>query len=280
VTAIKLETTEAEREAIAEYGADAFPARCARDIATLQAALSEAEKAGGLALTERDWPEDFELENGNYVRRCLTCSHTFFGHKRRVVCKTCAAAAPPQDGLREALAALEERYRADAAKHRAEESTIIADPRYGDSVDDMREADFHGLEAEVLSRIAEDLRAALAPGEGKGTADPDAIADRLIEYPDGSAAMLMFHWALENTSYDEIAQWAGFETQYLWMRDDLPESDSRIQRHEAGECVFTDWRPTPPDGWKLAALYEGEDGPCAMFVRRPAATRQATGGAR
>lgn len=36
-----------------------------------------------------DWPEDFEHENGGYFRRCVICSDSFLGHKRRVLCKVC-----------------------------------------------------------------------------------------------------------------------------------------------------------------------------------------------
>ncbi len=40
----------------------------------------------------RDWPEDFEYENGNYLNKCLICEQTFVGHKCRTWCKACAAA--------------------------------------------------------------------------------------------------------------------------------------------------------------------------------------------
>ncbi|HSW83499.1 MAG TPA: hypothetical protein VLH12_08495 [Usitatibacter sp.] len=43
----------------------------------------------------RDWTEDFEHENGNYYCSCVICGQEFFGHKRRVVCKVCAA--PPAE---------------------------------------------------------------------------------------------------------------------------------------------------------------------------------------
>lgn len=39
---------------------------------------------------ERNWKEDFHLENGNYMNKCMYCSEAFFGHKRRVVCRLCA----------------------------------------------------------------------------------------------------------------------------------------------------------------------------------------------
>jgi hypothetical protein len=43
----------------------------------------------------RDWTEDFSHENGNYNCRCTHCGEMFVGHKRRVICKLCAALEPP-----------------------------------------------------------------------------------------------------------------------------------------------------------------------------------------
>ena len=40
--------------------------------------------------SKRDWPEDFDMENGNYLSRCYGCDKTFFGYKRRIECKVCA----------------------------------------------------------------------------------------------------------------------------------------------------------------------------------------------
>ena len=37
----------------------------------------------------RNWPEDFEHENGMYYCRCVHCKEQFIGYKRRVVCKEC-----------------------------------------------------------------------------------------------------------------------------------------------------------------------------------------------
>lgn len=36
-----------------------------------------------------NWPEDYELENGNYINTCSICKLPFKGHKRRVVCRMC-----------------------------------------------------------------------------------------------------------------------------------------------------------------------------------------------
>ena len=45
---------------------------------------------------ERAWVEDYKHENGNYFNTCAYCGRQFTGHKRRVVCKVCAA-APKQE---------------------------------------------------------------------------------------------------------------------------------------------------------------------------------------
>ncbi len=38
-----------------------------------------------------NWPEDASHENGDYECNCVGCGNTFYGHKRRVVCKQCAS---------------------------------------------------------------------------------------------------------------------------------------------------------------------------------------------
>lgn len=43
---------------------------------------------------DRDWPEDFPHENGNYINKCCDCQLFFMGHKRRPVCRKCANAEP------------------------------------------------------------------------------------------------------------------------------------------------------------------------------------------
>lgn len=44
--------------------------------------------------SDRDWPEDFYLENGNYLNKCLYCEQNFLGHKRRIVCRKCQLNSP------------------------------------------------------------------------------------------------------------------------------------------------------------------------------------------
>ena len=37
-----------------------------------------------------NYPEDFEMENGQYMHQCRECENTFVGHKYRRICKVCA----------------------------------------------------------------------------------------------------------------------------------------------------------------------------------------------
>lgn len=68
--------------------------------AALAAALAGAVVPPGMKLLkdstfdERSWPEDYAHENGSYFCCCCNCGRQFQGHKRRVVCKVCAAAPP------------------------------------------------------------------------------------------------------------------------------------------------------------------------------------------
>lgn len=44
---------------------------------------------------ERAWIEDAGHENGLYSNTCIECGREFAGHKRRVICRVCAAAPAP-----------------------------------------------------------------------------------------------------------------------------------------------------------------------------------------
>lgn len=51
----------------------------------------------------KDWVTDYSQENGMYQNRCIICKETFFGHKHRTVCKTCAEVAANRfNGYKEA----------------------------------------------------------------------------------------------------------------------------------------------------------------------------------
>lgn len=47
---------------------------------------------------ERSWPDDASHENGSYFNTCVHCLRGFIGHKRRVVCRVCAAPHPAAKG--------------------------------------------------------------------------------------------------------------------------------------------------------------------------------------
>lgn len=44
----------------------------------------------------RDWTEDFQHENGNYMNLCCRCNESFSGHKRRNICRICAGQSEKQ----------------------------------------------------------------------------------------------------------------------------------------------------------------------------------------
>ena len=38
----------------------------------------------------KDWPEDYDDDNGMYTNICYICRHEFMGMKRRICCKECS----------------------------------------------------------------------------------------------------------------------------------------------------------------------------------------------
>ena len=48
---------------------------------------------------ERCWKEDISHENGNYHCVCTNFGRQFVGHKRRVICKACAAEPKPTEDV-------------------------------------------------------------------------------------------------------------------------------------------------------------------------------------
>ena len=47
--------------------------------------------------SNRDWPEDFPHDNGNYSCLCCSCKKHFYGHKRRITCKVCEGKQKERD---------------------------------------------------------------------------------------------------------------------------------------------------------------------------------------
>lgn len=71
----------------------------------------------------------------------------------------------------------------------------------------------------------------------------------------------------EGTNADAFLSAFGIETWFRSMESDAPDFSERY--HEEGLSNCTEWTPTPPtgEGWLLLAIYDTEDGPCAMFGR-------------
>lgn len=62
---------------------------------------------------------------------------------------------------------------------------------------------------------------------------------------------------------------AGFESRHVAFEYDAPEE--LLNRYfEDGDAGVSDWEPTSPEGegWVLVGIWDTEDGPYAMFVRR------------
>ena len=60
----------------------------------IQSAIAElgaVRESAATTASARDWTEDYADGENQYQCKCSTCGHSFFGHKRRVTCKVCAA---------------------------------------------------------------------------------------------------------------------------------------------------------------------------------------------
>jgi len=64
---------------------------------------------------------------------------------------------------------------------------------------------------------------------------------------------------------------AGLESRQVAFEYDAPE-ELKERYYESGEPDVSDWKPTSPEGegWILVGIWDTEDGPYAMFVRRVA----------
>jgi hypothetical protein len=95
---------------------------------------------------------------------------------------------------------------------------------------------------------------------------PDAV----VRYADGSFGPLMFHYMSEGCKTKDVANENGFDIQWVEMADVLPEDDPLyVDYFEKGASdVVRRWVPPTIDGWKIAGLFDTEDGPTAIYLRR------------
>jgi hypothetical protein len=139
---------------------------------------------------ERNWPEDFGHENGQYVCGCLLCGLAFVGHKRRVCCKTCAEKSRHAI-LSEAARFLDAPHEYDQFHSVATQAEMAAEireaaaalPALSARVREAREeiAELHAdrkRSTQVQQRRWERMRDALNDGRKRGM---DLTIDALIE---------------------------------------------------------------------------------------------------
>jgi len=65
---------------------------------------------------------------------------------------------------------------------------------------------------------------------------------------------------------------AGFESRQVMLEYDDASEEVRDRYYNGGDGGVPDWNPTSPEGegWILVGIWDTEDSPCAMFVRRVA----------
>lgn len=82
-----------------------------------------------------------------------------------------------------------------------------------------------------------------------------------------------YHPDLPDTGEDESIvpplEAMGFEAAFIAMDYDAPEEVTDAWYEQDDMAAPSRWTPTPPtgDGWLLAAKYDTESGPHAIFVR-------------
>lgn len=108
------------------------------------------------------------------------------------------------------------------------------------------------------------------PGEDYLTSEQaTALSELMVVYPDGTRGMLMFHWVPADADMSEVAQEGGYEIKGTGLFDD-PTKTELQQLYEKGEDLksLMLWEPKVPEGWKLGATFDGEEGPGVLFVKK------------
>lgn len=99
--------------------------------------------------------------------------------------------------------------------------------------------------------------------------------DTVIDYGEAGFGPLFLHWMPEGGDIGRACGELGFDCQIVPMEFDLePEHPLWIAYYEEGDAKpVRDWEPTPPDGegWQLVGQWDQEDGPVALFIRKPMA---------
>ena len=177
MTALQAEVarlTELTKPTAANHWHDKYQEASTR-IAELEAEVARlAEK---LKEPQRDWPEHFHLENGNYQCKCLDCGEFFTAHKRSICCRTCWLNGSEKhiNELHTRIAELEARLREAISSIQA--APRVEEPRCDCQADEVHDDHLKScpthqeqLDATLnhtLDRINGDLRARIAELEAK-----------------------------------------------------------------------------------------------------------------
>ena len=72
----------------------------------------------------------------------------------------------------------------------------------------------------------------------------------------------------EDTSVLPFLEKWGYKGCFAQLEFDAP-AEIADRYFDSGDADCSFWNPTPPDGdgWFLAAIYDTEEGPCAMFLK-------------
>ena len=95
--------------------------------------------------------------------------------------------------------------------------------------------------------------------------------DDVIKYKNGQTGLVMFHFMAEGCNYQSIANHHGFDVKFRNMEDcDSPAAEALLIEYEAGVSSFdiaSRWKPSVPEGWVLAEIYDSEEGMLALFIK-------------
>lgn len=88
--------------------------------------------------------------------------------------------------------------------------------------------------------------------------------DTIVNCKNGGPIAAMFFYATAEQNLGDIASEHGFETRVIAMDDD----DEDMERWFNGDAeVLENWIPPAQEGWTLAAKFDNEDGPTAIFIK-------------
>jgi hypothetical protein len=90
--------------------------------------------------------------------------------------------------------------------------------------------------------------------------------DTIVLCKTGGPIAVMFYYAAAEQDLSEIAIEQGFDIKIVVLDEENGE-DHMERWFEGDEKVLEEWQPVAPEGWTLAAKFDNEDGPMAIFIK-------------